>query len=39
MQKWELAKYLIDAKKDVDSVWYIAENVPIIANINLRGKE
>ena len=39
MQKWELAKYLIDAKKDVDSVWYIAENVPIIANINLREKE
>ncbi len=39
MQKWELAKYLIDAKKDVDSVWYIAENVPIIANINLLEKE
>lgn len=39
MQKWELAKYLIEAKKNVDSVWYIAENVPVIANINLREKE
>ena len=38
MKKWELAKYLIDAKKDVDSVWYIAGNVPIIANINLQEK-
>lgn len=39
MQEWKLAEYLINAKKNVDSIWYIAENVPIIANINLREKE
>lgn len=38
-KKWELAKIIIDAKKNVDSMWYIAENVPIIANINLRDRE
>ena len=38
-KEWELAKLIIDAKKNVDSMWYIAENVPIIANINLRDRE
>ena len=38
-KEWELAKLIIDAKKNVDSMWYIAENVPIIANINLRERE
>ena len=26
MTKWELARYLIDAKKEVDSLWYISAN-------------
>lgn len=39
MQKWKLAEYLISAKKNIDSIWYIAENVHTIANINLREKE
>lgn len=38
MKKWEVARYLIDAKKCVDSIWYIAENAKIISNINLRKK-
>lgn len=38
MTQWELARYIINAKKCVDSVWYIAENVAKIANINLREK-
>ena len=38
MTQWELARYIIDAKKCVDSIWYIADNVKLIANINLREK-
>ena len=38
MKKWEAARYFIDAKKCVDSVWYIAENGKLISNINLRKK-
>ena len=38
MTKWEAARYLIDAKKCVDSIWYIAENGKTISNINLRKK-
>ena len=38
MTKWEAARYFIDAKKCIDSVWYIAENGKYISNINLRKK-
>lgn len=38
MTKWEVARYLIDAKKCVDSIWYIAENRKQIRNIDLRRK-
>ena len=38
MTKWEVARYLIDAKKCVDSIWYIAENRKQIRNIDLRKK-
>ena len=36
MTKWELARYLIDAKKCVDSVLFIAENVKDLRNLSLR---
>ncbi|MBR4434507.1 MAG: hypothetical protein IKS90_00175 [Clostridia bacterium] len=38
MTKWELARYLIDAKKNVDSVLYISEHGQELSNINLRDK-
>ena len=36
--KWELARYLLDAKKNVDSMWYIVENAEQLKNLNLRKK-
>jgi len=36
--KWEVAKYLIDAKKVVDCLWYISKNVGELKNLNLRKK-
>lgn len=38
MNKWELTRYLIDAKKCVDSIIYIDNNSLIIKNINIRKK-
>ena len=38
MTKWEVARYLIDAKKCIDSIWYIADNTKSLSNINLRKK-
>lgn len=38
MTKWELARYLIDAKKCVDSVLYIANNAEELRYIDLRKK-
>ena len=38
MTKWELARYLIDAKKCVDSVLYIQENAEQLQYIDLRKK-
>ena len=38
MKKWELARYLIDAKKSVDTILYIAENTNEISHISLREK-
>ncbi len=37
MKKWELARYLIDAKKCVDSLYYIYDNISVIHNLNLRN--
>ncbi len=36
MTKWELTRYLIDAKKCVDSILFIAENVKELRNLSLR---
>lgn len=36
MTKWELARYLIDAKKCVDNVLFIAENVKDLKNLSLK---
>ncbi len=36
--KWELARYLLDAKKNVDSLWYISENACQLRYLNLRKK-
>ena len=36
MTKWELTRYLIDAKKCVDSILFIAENVKELKNLSLR---
>ncbi len=36
MTKWELARYLIDAKKCVDNILFIAENVKELRNLLLR---
>lgn len=38
MKKWELAKYLIDAKKDVDSIMYLACHGKEVYNIDLKSK-
>lgn len=36
MTKWELARYLIDAKKCVDNILFIAENIKELRNLSLR---
>ena len=36
MKKWELARYIIDAKKCVDSLYYISDNLIKLKNLNLR---
>lgn len=36
--KWENAKYLIDAKKDIDSILFLAEYGKEISNLNLKEK-
>ena len=38
MNKWELSRYLIDAKKSVDSILFINEHIKKIANIDIRGR-
>lgn len=39
MNKWELANYFIEAKKNIDSLIYIFNNEKSLANINLKEKE
>lgn len=38
LNKWELARYLIDAKKCVDSILFIEENKSRLVNIGLRDE-
>ncbi len=38
MNKWSIAKYLIDAKKNIDSILFIDENIEKVCNLNLRIK-
>ena len=34
-----MAKYLIDAKKNIDSILFIEENIDKVCNLNLNLKE
>lgn len=36
MNKWQLARYLIDAKKDIDNILFISKNVSNLKNLDLR---
>ena len=38
MTKWELARYIIDAKKSIDTILFISEHSNQITGINLREK-
>jgi len=38
MKKWELARYLIDAKKRVDSIIYIEQNSHALRNVDIYEK-
>lgn len=37
MLKWEVARYLMDSKKAVDSIMFISENIENLKNLNLRN--
>lgn len=36
MNKWQLARYFIDAKKDIDNILFISTNVMKLRNLDLR---
>ena len=36
MNKWELARYIIDGKKSVDTVLFLVENGSKVSNIDIR---
>ena len=38
MTKWELARYLIDAKKDIDTLLFIKLYYDKISNLDLKEK-
>ena len=38
MKEWELARYLIDAKKNIDSIMYIEQNIDELSFINVKDK-
>lgn len=38
MTKWQLARYLIEAKKNIDTLLYIKENLELLVNIDLRAR-
>ena len=35
MEEWELARYLIDAKKNIDSIIFINDNFEELSNIDI----
>lgn len=37
MEKWELARYLIDAKKSVDTILYLSQHGEKVSMIDIRG--
>lgn len=37
MLKWELARYLMDSKKVIDSLMFISENIENLRNLNIRN--
>lgn len=37
MEKWELARYLIDAKKSVDAILYLAQHGEKVSTLNIRN--
>ena len=36
MKKWELARYLLDAKKSIDTLLYVAENSEDVSMIDIQ---
>ena len=38
MSKWEIAQSLIDAKKAIDSLMYISNNIAKLGNLDIRSK-
>ena len=38
VEKWQLAQSLIDAKKIIDSLIYISENIKSVSNLNIHSK-
>ena len=38
MTKWELARYLIDAKKSIDTILYLAQNAEQLSMLDIRSK-
>ncbi len=38
MKKWELARFVIDAKQNIDTLLYIQKNEKSLGNIDLRGR-
>lgn len=38
MDKWELTRYVLDAKKAIDTVLYISENVDKLSSISMRDE-
>lgn len=38
MKKWELARYLIDAKKNIDSLMYINDHLDELSNLDIKSK-
>ena len=38
MKKWELARYLIEAKKNIDTLLYIKDNQKLLGNLDLRAR-
>ena len=38
VEKWQLAQSLIDAKKIIDSLMYISENIKSVSNLNIHSK-